>query len=379
MDLSAVSAIERPHSKLMTLYALRACVFPPFSLFALPFFYFRYHTMRYRFDDEGVTMRWGILFRREISLSYARIQDIHLTSGFLQRWLGLADLHIQTASGSAAAEMTMEELHEKLCLAVPRFEAGLFLDAHDRAASTAIVTDSACDLPQELIERHRIHKVPLLIAASGSEYLDSLTLDASRLRGLSESKGAFPKTSQPPNHFFSRLYTNLASHYQDIVSIHLSAALSGTYAASAKAAEQADGKVFSFNSRTLSGSLGLLVLRAAEAAEERMSAEEISRNLPEWAAKARIFVSVTSLRYMVKGGRVSPLKGLAAQVLNLKPIVSVDEEGKSILYGKDVLRSRQLAQNRADGGRGAPTFAASVLRRRPYRLPGKGCRRRSRM
>lgn len=209
-----------------------------------------------------------------------------------------------------------------------------YRDAHDRASSTAIVTDSACDLPKELIERHRIHKVPLLIAASGSEYLDSLTLDASRLRTLSESKGAFPKTSQPPNHFFNRLYTNLASHYADIVSIHLSAALSGTFAASAKAAEQSEGKVVAFNSRNLSGSLGLIVLRAAEAAEAGANAEEIAQKLPEWAKKARIFVSVTSLRYMVKGGRVSPLKGFAAQVLNLKPIVSVDEEGKSILYGK---------------------------------------------
>ena len=57
-------------------------------------------------------MSWGILFRREVSLSYGRIQDIHLTSGIFQRWLGLADLHIQTASGSSAAEMTIEGLLE---------------------------------------------------------------------------------------------------------------------------------------------------------------------------------------------------------------------------------------------------------------------------
>jgi putative membrane protein len=108
----AVLAIERPHSSLMTLYLLRSCAVPPFSLVALPFLYFRYHTMRYRFDEDGVSMRWGILFRREVSLSYARIQDIHLTSGILQRWLGLADIHIQTASGSSKAEMTIEGLRE---------------------------------------------------------------------------------------------------------------------------------------------------------------------------------------------------------------------------------------------------------------------------
>jgi putative membrane protein len=68
--------------------------------------------MRFRFDAEGIHMRWGLLFRREINLTYARIQDIHLTSGLLQRWLGLADVKIQTASGSSSAEMTLEGLLE---------------------------------------------------------------------------------------------------------------------------------------------------------------------------------------------------------------------------------------------------------------------------
>jgi putative membrane protein len=72
--------------------------------------WFRYHTMRYRFDADGISMRWGILFRREIVLSYARFQDIHLSSNFVERWLGLARIEIQTASGSAKAEMTIEGL-----------------------------------------------------------------------------------------------------------------------------------------------------------------------------------------------------------------------------------------------------------------------------
>ncbi|MEM9595258.1 MAG: PH domain-containing protein [Acidobacteriota bacterium] len=112
MDATQVLGIERPHRNLMRLYFLRSCIFPPFTLFGLPYLYFRYYTMRYRFDEEGVSMRWGILFRREVNLTYARIQDIHLTSGLLQRWLGLADIHIQTASGSSAAEMKIEGLLE---------------------------------------------------------------------------------------------------------------------------------------------------------------------------------------------------------------------------------------------------------------------------
>lgn len=112
MEQQAIYAIERPHPKLMTLYVLRSCSFPPFSLIALLPLYFRYHTLRYQFDDEGITMSWGILWRRKVNLTYRRIQDIHLTTGLLQRWLGLADIHIQTASGKATAEMKIEGLLE---------------------------------------------------------------------------------------------------------------------------------------------------------------------------------------------------------------------------------------------------------------------------
>jgi putative membrane protein len=72
--------------------------------------------MKYRFDDEGVSMSWGILFRREINLTYRRIQDIHLTSNSIERWLGLSKLAIQTASGSATAEMTIEGVLEAQAL-----------------------------------------------------------------------------------------------------------------------------------------------------------------------------------------------------------------------------------------------------------------------
>ncbi len=107
-----VFAIHRPSPALMKYYVLASFVLGPLFVFPLIYLYFRYHTMRYEFDEEGISMRWGILFRREITLTYARIQDIHLTSNILERWLSLARIQIQTASASAAAEMTLEGLHE---------------------------------------------------------------------------------------------------------------------------------------------------------------------------------------------------------------------------------------------------------------------------
>ncbi len=107
---AAILAIQRPEPALWTYYLLRCLVIPPlFPILILPS-WFRYHTLRYRFSEEGISMSWGILFRREIILNYARIQDIHLRSNIVERWLGLARILIQTASGSASAEMTLEGL-----------------------------------------------------------------------------------------------------------------------------------------------------------------------------------------------------------------------------------------------------------------------------
>lgn len=111
-DDTVILSIERPDRSLWHYYLLACIAIPPlFPILILPA-YFRYHTMRYRFTDEGISMRWGILFRREIIVNYARIQDIHLRSNIVERWLGLARVLIQTASGSSGAEMTLEGLRE---------------------------------------------------------------------------------------------------------------------------------------------------------------------------------------------------------------------------------------------------------------------------
>jgi len=109
---AVILAINRPDKVLWTYYLLGCLVLPPlFPIMVLPM-WFRYHTMRYKFTDEGISMSWGILFRREIILNYARIQDIHLRSNIVERWLGLARILVQTASGSASAELTLEGLKQ---------------------------------------------------------------------------------------------------------------------------------------------------------------------------------------------------------------------------------------------------------------------------
>lgn len=102
-------SITRPDESLARYYGLISLLMSgPFFPFAFVPLYFKYITLRYHFDESGVSMSWGILFKREIHLTYRRIQDIHLTRNLVQRWMGLATVAIQTASGNAGPEMSIE-------------------------------------------------------------------------------------------------------------------------------------------------------------------------------------------------------------------------------------------------------------------------------
>jgi putative membrane protein len=100
--------ITRPDPVLLKYYLLVSLLTGPLFPIALLPLFFKYETLRYHFDSDGISMSWGILFRREIHLTYRRIQDIHLTRNIVQRWLGLATVAVQTASGSATPEMSIE-------------------------------------------------------------------------------------------------------------------------------------------------------------------------------------------------------------------------------------------------------------------------------
>jgi uncharacterized protein len=106
------SSITRPDPALRTYYLITSAL----TLFLFPFvylpLYFKYHTLRYRFDEEGVSMSWGRFFQRETYLTYKRIQDIRVSRGVIQRWLGLSELALQTASGGSSAEMKIEGIRD---------------------------------------------------------------------------------------------------------------------------------------------------------------------------------------------------------------------------------------------------------------------------
>lgn len=102
------SQFDRPDRSLLTYYMVMGLFAGPLYPLAVIPMWIRYATLRYKFDEEGISMCWGFLFRREIYLTYKRIQDIHLTRNIVQRWMNLATISVQTASGKSEAEMSIE-------------------------------------------------------------------------------------------------------------------------------------------------------------------------------------------------------------------------------------------------------------------------------
>lgn len=209
---------------------------------------------------------------------------------------------------------------------------------YKRKWNIALVTDSACDLSDDLMEYYQIHSLPINIYMGDNHYLDKVTIKPEQFyEHLNKSKG-YPKTAQINEVAFRNVYSHLASHYDAIIAIHLTSKFSGTFFNSKKAAEKVSNEfgkpIAVIDSKNVSGAIGLIVLRTAKAIESGQKFEDIVKNTEKWVKDSRIFVSVKTLKYMVRGGRVSPLKGIIAGLLNVNPIVSMDEDGKSMIFGK---------------------------------------------
>lgn len=213
-----------------------------------------------------------------------------------------------------------------------------FQTANERKWKIALVTDSTCDLSPEFIDTYQINMIPINLNFGENHYLDKVTLQPEQFYNLLSESSDHPKSSQINENTFVNLYSHLASHYDSVIAIHLSDQLSGTFFSSQKAAQKIAGEfgkqITVLNSKNLSGSLGLIVLRAAQAIESGLSHDEVVSMAEKWIRNTRIYVSVKTLKYMVRGGRVSATKGLVAKLLNINPIVSINEAGKAVLFDK---------------------------------------------
>jgi len=219
--------------------------------------------------------------------------------------------------------------------------------AAERKLSTGIITDSTCDLPQHIVDQYQILVVPVKVHFGEKFFIDGLTLSPHEFYKQLDTSKIYPNTSQPSYHDFLNKYEYLSSHFDSIVSIHLSAALSGLWSNSNKAgttvANQQNKEIAVLNSKRTASGLGLIVLRAARAIESGARKVDIENKMEAWSKKTKVLVSTKTIKYLMKSGRVSPIKGLFGKMMSLKPLLVINDEGKIDLFGKPLSEKGSIA------------------------------------
>jgi uncharacterized protein len=192
----------------------------------------------------------------------------------------------------------------------------------------SIVTDSACNLPDEVVRAHGIHVVPLYLVFADEVVRDGVDMDAdtftARLRA-----GEHPTTSQPPPAAFLEAFRAAAEDGETVLGVILGSALSGTFKSAEAAARQLpDVPIVLFDTLGASLMQGLLVLAAAELAEAGLAADEIVRDLTRVRARSGIHFTVDVFDNLLASGRVGRGKVMIAGLLDIKPILAIGPDGK---------------------------------------------------
>jgi DegV family protein with EDD domain len=205
----------------------------------------------------------------------------------------------------------------------------------NRRHSIALMTDSTCDLPKEFMDEHQIHFVPLNLTLGKNQYLDKITITAEQFYDMMDKSPDFPLTSQPSINDIINKYTFLSTQYDSVIAVHASPGLSGTFATSFSAGEKISNQtgtpISVIDSKCLTGTLGLLLQRAALELDKGCTYEELVTKINEWREKALIYVSPYTMKNFVRAGRVSKAKGLLAKILNVKPVISMKGGAPDIL------------------------------------------------
>lgn len=210
-----------------------------------------------------------------------------------------------------------------------------------------IVTDSTADIPESIRKQYGIEMVPLKVHFGSETFYDAVTIQPDEFYDKLIAASTMPTTSQPSPADFLELYGRIAGgNGEEIVSIHLSSAFSGTYQSAVLAQSMLEGKaeITVIDSKSACYGIGLLVVEAAKAAEAGKSREEIAALVGELRSKTRIYFLVHTLDYLQKGGRIGKAAALFGSLLNIKPILTIDDEGE--VASVDKVRGSKKAMGR---------------------------------
>jgi len=214
----------------------------------------------------------------------------------------------------------------------------------DTQKSIGLITDSTCDLPPEIIKKYDIQIVPIVIQVGKESYLDQLEIKPKDFCHLLQKSHKKITTSQPTPASFKEVYNKVAPRYESVISVHISEKLSGTIQGArvgAKSTKYSD-KIHIIDSKTSSVALGLLVAEVARLIQEGFRLEEIINRLKNAANNVKIFISIPTLKYLMRSGRLSKAKGFLGTLLNLKPIITVNSDGYIVEAAKVIGQKRVI-------------------------------------
>lgn len=229
-----------------------------------------------------------------------------------------------------------------------------------------VVVDSTCDLPTELYQQHSITAVPINIQFGTETYLDGVTIDRPSFYRKIEEMGILPKTSQPSAGQFEEHYRRLAdAGATDIISLCVTAKLSGTYQSAEMAKEMVADRVLvhPFDSASGSAGLGFMALEAARMAEASEGVTEILARMEVIRSRINYLLTLKDLRFAHMSGRVGKLQSSLVSLLNIKPIVLMEDglldvTEKVRTQGKAIGRMIEMAVERV--GTSAPVNLAAI-------------------
>jgi DegV family protein with EDD domain len=204
----------------------------------------------------------------------------------------------------------------------------------DVLSKIALVTDSTSDLSKEDIERYNIHMLPLRVIYKDREYIDRVNITPDELYDNMHIE--IPKTSLPSMEDMHNLFKNLVKEgYTHVIVICISSGLSGTYnSINLVSQNYPELKSCVFDSRALSMGTGAIVVECGKMIDEGKNFQEIVAKLPSIRNSIKIYFVVDTLSYLIRGGRIGKVSGTFGQMLDIKPVISINEDGVYYTYAK---------------------------------------------
>lgn len=210
-----------------------------------------------------------------------------------------------------------------------------------------ILTDSTSDLPQHLIEQYDITVLPMGVNFGSEGYLDGVDITTSEFYAKLKEFDGFPSTSQVNPGVFANAFKELSKEADIIIAIILSNKLSGTFNSSKIAGQMVEDevKVICYDSESASLGEGFLVLEAAKAAQEGLSAEEILKRLDKIKETISVYFAVPNLTHLEKGGRIGKASALIGGLLNIVPLLTIED---GVVAAKEKIRGKKRVLKRME-------------------------------